>query len=87
MPDRAVTSDRRCVDTIAHILARAKEHKKLAGIFCASGAVGAIRRKQGFTMVTLTHEGNYLSQAAKAQVAAALLEPPEGSVPAPSTGY
>ena len=80
-------SDKRCIDAIAHILARAKVHKKLSGIFCASGAVGAIRRKQGFTMVTLSHEGSYLTQAAKAQVAAALLEPPEGSVPAPSTGY
>jgi 4-hydroxy-2-oxoheptanedioate aldolase len=80
-------TDKRCVEAIAHILARAKAHKKLAGIFCASGAVGAIRRKQGFEMVTLTHEGNYLTQAAKAQVAAALLDPPEGSVPAPSTGY
>ncbi len=80
-------SDKRCIDAIAHILARATAHKKLAGIFCASGAVGAIRRKQGFTMVTLSHEGSYLTQAAKAQVAAALLEPPEGSVPAPSTGY
>ena len=80
-------SDKRCIDAIAHILASATAHKKLAGIFCASGAVGAIRRKQGFTMVTLSHEGSYLTQAAKAQVAAALLEPPEGSVPAPSTGY
>ena len=80
-------SDKRCIDAIAHILARAQAHNKLAGIFCASGAVGAIRRKQGFTMVTLSHEGSYVTQAAKAQVAAALLEPPEGSVPAPSTGY
>ncbi len=80
-------TDPRCVDAIAHILARAQAHKKLAGIFCASGAVGAIRRKQGFTMVTLSHEGGYLGQAAKAHVAAALLDPPEASVPAPSTGY
>ena len=80
-------TDPRCVDAIAHILARAQAHKKLAGIFCASGAVGAIRRKQGFTMVTLSHEGGYLAQAAKTHVAAALLDPPEGSVPAPSTGY
>ena len=80
-------SDKRCIDAIAHILARATAHNKLAGIFCASGAVGAIRRKQGFTMVTLSHEGSYLTQAAKAQVAAALREPPEGSVPAASTGY
>ena len=80
-------TDPRCVDAIAHILARAQAHKKLAGIFCASGAVGAIRRKQGFAMVTLSHEGGYLAQAAKTHVAAALLDPPEGSVPAPSTGY
>jgi 4-hydroxy-2-oxoheptanedioate aldolase len=80
-------TDQRCIDAIAHILARAKAHKKLAGIFCASGAVGAIRRKQGFEMATLTHEGSYLTQAAKAHIATALAEPPAGSVPAPSTGY
>lgn len=80
-------TDKRCVDAIAHILARARHHNKLAGIFCASGDVGSIRRKQGFTMVTLSHEGSYLTQAAKAHVAAALRDPPVGSVPALSTGY
>jgi len=80
-------TDQRCIDTIAHILARAKAHQKFAGIFCASGQVGAIRRKQGFHLVTLTHEGSYLSQGAKAHIAAALAEPAEGAVPKPSTGY
>ena len=80
-------TDQRCIDTIAHILVRAKAHGKLAGIFCASGAVGAIRRKQGFEMVTLSHEGSYLGATAKAHVAAALADPPTGSVPTPSTGY
>ena len=80
-------TDKRCIDAIAHILARAQAHKKLAGIFCASGDVGAIRHKQGFTMVTLSHEGSYLTQTAKGHVAAALREPPESSVPAASTGY
>ena len=80
-------TDKRCVDAIAHILSRAQHHKKLAGIFCASGDVGAIRRKQGFAMATLSHEGGYLTQTAKAHVAAALREPAEGSVPAPSSGY
>ena len=80
-------TDQRCIDAIAHILARAQAHKKLAGIFCASGAVGAIRRKQGFVMVTLTHEGSYVTQGAKAAIATALAEPPEGSVPVASTGY
>ncbi len=80
-------TDQRCIDAIARILARAQAHKKLAGIFCASGAVGAIRRKQGFAMVTLTHEGSYVAQGAKAHIAIALAEPPEGSVPAASTGY
>jgi 4-hydroxy-2-oxoheptanedioate aldolase len=76
-----------CIDTIAHILARAKAHKKFAGIFCASGQVGAIRRVQGFDLVTLTHEGSLLGNAAKAAVAAALAPPPEGSAPKASTGY
>jgi 4-hydroxy-2-oxoheptanedioate aldolase len=80
-------TDRKCIDTIAHILTRAQAHGKFAGIFCASGAVGAIRRKQGFQMVTLTHEGSYVAQGAKAHIAAALMEPPEGSLPKPSTGY
>jgi 4-hydroxy-2-oxoheptanedioate aldolase len=80
-------TDQRCVNAIAGILARAHAHKKLAGIFCASGAVGAIRRKQGFTMVTLTHEGNYLTQAAKSHIAAAMAEPLPDSMPMPSTGY
>ena len=80
-------TDQRCIDTIAHILARAKAHQKFAGIFCASGQVGAIRRKQGFHMVTLTHEAVYLTQAAKSHIAAALAEPAAGDMPKPSTGY
>lgn len=80
-------TDPRCVDAIAHILARAKAHSKLAGIFCASGAVGAIRRRQGFDLVTLTHEGSYVAQAAKAAIAAANAEPDPAAVPKPSTGY
>ena len=80
-------TDQRCIDTIAHILARAKAHQKFAGIFCANGSVGAIRRKQGFDLVTLTHEGSYISQGAKAAVAAALAEPEPGAIPKPSTGY
>ncbi len=80
-------TDPRCVDAIAHILARAKAHSKLAGIFCASGAVGAIRRRQGFDLVTLTHEGSYVAQAAKAAIAAANTEPDPAAVPKPSTGY
>ncbi len=80
-------TDNRCIDAIAHILARARPHRKLAGIFCASGEVGAIRRKQGLIMVTLSHEGGNLTQTAKAQVAAAQREPPDGSVPAAPTGY
>ncbi len=80
-------TDQRCVDMIAHILARAKHFKKFAGIFCASGAVGAIRRVQGFDLVTLTHEGSLLSSAAKAAVSTALAAPPADSAPKPSTGY
>jgi len=80
-------TDQRCIDTIAHILARAKAHEKLAGIFCASGQVGAIRRKQGFQMITLSHEGVYLAQAAKSYIATSLVEPAAGDVPKPSTGY
>ena len=80
-------TDQRCVDTIAHILARAKAHGKFAGIFCASGQVGAIRRKQGFHMVTLTHEGVYLAQAAKSHIAAALTDPAAGDTPKAATGY
>jgi len=80
-------TDQRCISAIAHILARAKAHNKFAGIFCASGAVGAIRRKQGFELVTLTHEGSYITQAAKAAIVAANTEPDPGLVPKPSTGY
>ena len=80
-------TDQRCIDAIDHILARAKAHGKLAGIFCASGQVGAIRRMQGFHMVTLTHEAVYLSQAAKSHIAAALTDPAVGDIPKPSTGY
>ena len=80
-------TDERCVNAIAHILARAKSHGKFAGIFCASGAVGSIRRKQGFDLVTLTHEGSYIAQAAKAAIAAANAEPDPAAVPKPSTGY
>ncbi|HQX06659.1 MAG TPA: aldolase/citrate lyase family protein [Zoogloea sp.] len=80
-------TDQRCIDTIAHILARGRAFNKFVGIFCANGTVGAIRRKQGFDLVTLTHEGNYLTQAAKAAIAASRVEPAEGAVPTPSTGY
>lgn len=80
-------ADQRCIDAIAHILARAKAHQKFAGIFCASGAVGAIRRKQGFDLVTLTHEASYVTQGAKAAIAAAWAEPDASAVPKPSTGY
>jgi 4-hydroxy-2-oxoheptanedioate aldolase len=80
-------TDPRCISAIAHILARAKAHNKFAGIFCASGAVGAIRRKQGFDLVTLTHEGSYITQAARAAIAAAGAEPDPAAVPKPSTGY
>ncbi|MEO7253311.1 MAG: aldolase/citrate lyase family protein [Casimicrobium sp.] len=80
-------TDQRCIDTIAHILARAKAHQKFAGIFCASGQVGAIRRKQGFHMVTLTHEGVYVAQAAKSHIAASLMEPSASDLPKPSSGY
>ena len=80
-------TDQRCIDAIAHILASAKAHRKFAGIFCASGEVGAIRRQQGFDMVTLTHEGSYVSQAAKAHIAAALAEPSVSHNAKPSTGY
>ena len=80
-------TDQRCIDTIAHILSRAKAHSKFVGIFCASGQVGAIRREQGFHMVTLTHEGVYLSQAAKSHIAASYAIPASGDVAKPSTGY
>ena len=80
-------TDQRCIDTIAHILARATAHQKFAGIFCASGEVGAVRRKQGFHMITLTHEGVYLAQSAKSHIAASLIEPSAGDIPKPSTGY
>lgn len=80
-------TDQRCIDTIAHILARAKAHHKFAGIFCANGQVGAIRRKQGFHMITLTHEGVYVAQAAKAHIADSLIEPSADELPQPSTGY
>jgi 4-hydroxy-2-oxoheptanedioate aldolase len=77
----------RVIETIAAILARAKAHKKFAGIFCSSGAVAAARRKQGFDLVTLQHEGSLLTAAAKAIVAAALSEPPADAAPKVSTGY
>ena len=80
-------TDAKCVDTIAHVLARAQAHQKFAGIFCASGTVGAIRRKQGFQLVTLTHEASYLSQAAKSHIAVAMAEPVENDRPKPATGY
>jgi 4-hydroxy-2-oxoheptanedioate aldolase len=80
-------TDSRCVESIAHILARAKAHKKFAGIFCASGHVGATRRVQGFNLVTLTHEGVLLASAAKAAVADALAPPPQSSTPIVVTGY
>lgn len=80
-------TDQRVIDAIALILARARSHGKFAGIFCAGGAVGAIRRKQGFDLVTLTHEGALLMQAAKSAVTAALAEPEADSVPKASTGY
>lgn len=80
-------TDERCIGAIAHILARAKVHGKFAGIFCASGVVGAVRRKQGFDMVTLTHEGSYITQAARAAIAAASSEPDPAAMPKPSTGY
>ena len=82
-------TDSRCIDTIAHILARAKAHQKFAGIFCADGQVGAIRRAQGFDLVTLSHEGNLLTTAAKAAIAAALaLAPsPNPNAAKPTTGY
>jgi 4-hydroxy-2-oxoheptanedioate aldolase len=80
-------SDQRVIDTIALILARAKAHKKFTGIFCGSGAIGAIRRKQGFDLVTLQHEGSLLTHAAKAVVAEALADAPNESLPNASTGY
>jgi 4-hydroxy-2-oxoheptanedioate aldolase len=80
-------SDQRVIDTIALILARAKAHGKFAGIFCGSGAIGAIRRKQGFDLATLMHEGSLLTQAAKAAVVAALAEPAADSLPKAATGY
>jgi 4-hydroxy-2-oxoheptanedioate aldolase len=80
-------TDQRCIDMIAHILKRAKAHQKFAGIFCANGQVGAIRRAQGFDLVTLTHEGVLLENAAKAAVAAATAAPPDGSIPKVSAGY
>jgi 4-hydroxy-2-oxoheptanedioate aldolase len=80
-------TDPRCIETIGHILARAKAHKKFTGIFCASGQVGATRRVQGFDLVTLTHEGSLLGSAAKAAVAAALAPPPESNTPSALTGY
>ena len=75
------------IDTIAHILSQAKSVKKMTGIFCANGQVGAIRRKQGFDMVTLTHEGSLLTQAAKAAIAQCSTEPAADAMPKPSTGY
>jgi 4-hydroxy-2-oxoheptanedioate aldolase len=80
-------SDQRVIDTIATILARAKAHKKFSGIFCGSGAIGAIRRKQGFDLVTLAHEGSLLTQAAKAAVTAALADAASDSIPKSSSGY
>jgi 4-hydroxy-2-oxoheptanedioate aldolase len=79
-------TDPRCVETIAHIHARARAHGKFVGIFCSGGATGAIRRKQGFDMVTLTHEGNYVTQMAKTHIATALAEPVV-SAPNSGTGY
>ncbi|MEQ1597519.1 MAG: aldolase/citrate lyase family protein [Casimicrobium sp.] len=81
------TTDPRCIETIAHILARARAHKKFAGIFCSGGATGAIRRQQGFDMITLTHEGNYVTQMAKAHIATALADPVAGDAPKSGTGY
>jgi 4-hydroxy-2-oxoheptanedioate aldolase len=80
-------TDQRVIDAIALILARAKAHNKFAGIFCGSGAVGAIRRKQGFDLATLQHEGSLLAQAAKAVVSAALADVSNDSIPVASTGY
>lgn len=73
-------TDQRVIDTIAHILARARAHGKFCGIFCANGAAGAKRRAQGFDLVTLGHEGSLLATAAKAAVETAL------ALPASSTG-
>jgi 4-hydroxy-2-oxoheptanedioate aldolase len=80
-------NDQRVIDTIALILSRAKVHGKFAGIFCGSGQIGAIRRKQGFDLVTLQHEGSLLTQAAKAVIASALTDAPSDSIPKSSTGY
>lgn len=78
-------TDQRVIETIAHILARAKAHQKFCGIFCASGAVGATRLQQGFDLATLGHEGSLLQAAAKAAVQAARSHSVPGA--SPTTGY
>ncbi len=80
-------TDARVIETIAHILNRARAHHKFIGIFCANGEVGATRRQQGFDLVTLGHEGSLLAQAAKASVAAALKAPVSANASDRSTGY
>jgi 4-hydroxy-2-oxoheptanedioate aldolase len=80
-------TDQHCVEAIAHIVTRAKAHRRFAGIFCARVEVGAIQRQQGFDVVTLTHEGSYVSQAARANIAAALAGPNPSRVEQPAAGY
>lgn len=53
------------VDAIAYIRERVLAHKKIAGIFCSSGAAASMRLSQGFRMVTPGNEAGLLNQACK----------------------
>ncbi|MCT4717189.1 aldolase/citrate lyase family protein [Enterobacteriaceae bacterium H18W14] len=69
---------------IEMVLARSREHNKLAGIFCTSGQAAADRLAQGFNFVTPANDVMQLGRAAREAIALARGETPSASG---SSGY
>ncbi len=61
------------------VLARSREHNKLAGIFCTSGQAAADRLAQGFSFVTPANDVMQLGRAAWEAIALARGEKPSAS--------
>jgi 4-hydroxy-2-oxoheptanedioate aldolase len=61
------------------MLARCREHNKLAGIFCTSGQAAADRLAQGFSFVTPANDVMQLGRAAREAIALARGETPSAS--------
>ena len=61
------------------VLARSREHNKIAGIFCTSGQAAADRLAQGFHFVTPANDVMQLGRAAREAIAQARGETPPAS--------